>query len=79
MPSKTRNRYELIRFLELLEAEIPSAEGQQMIAITDNRSTRASQAVSDWLTAHPRWSFQFSPTHASWLNSEDGCGCLVRV
>jgi hypothetical protein len=35
--------------------------------------------VSDWLTAHPRWSFQFTPTHASWLNSEDGCGCLVRV
>ena len=22
----------------------------------------------DWLQAHPRWSFAFTPTHASWLN-----------
>jgi transposase len=24
--------------------------------------------VDEWLEAHPRWSFQFTPTHASWLN-----------
>jgi transposase len=68
MPSKTRNRYDLIRFLDLLDAEIPSADGQQIVAITDNLSTRGTQEVTDWLTAHPRWSFQFTPTHASWLN-----------
>ena len=28
----------------------------------------APQEVQDWLRAHPRWSFQFTPTHASWLN-----------
>ncbi|HVC07887.1 MAG TPA: transposase, partial [Solirubrobacterales bacterium] len=31
-------------------------------------STRRTQEVTDWLQAHPRWSFQFTPTHASWLN-----------
>jgi transposase len=43
-------------------------EGEQIVAISDNLSTRGTQEVQDWLTAHPRWSFQFTPTHASWLN-----------
>ena len=68
MPSKTRNRFDLIRFLDHLDAEIPVVEGQQIVAISDNLSTRGTQEVQDWLEAHPRWSFQFTPTHASWLN-----------
>jgi len=68
MASKTRNRFDLIRFLEHLEAEIPVVAGQQIVAISDNLSTRGTQEVQDWLEAHPRWSFQFTPTHASWLN-----------
>ena len=24
--------------------------------------------MQQWLNDHPRWSFQFTPTHASWLN-----------
>jgi putative transposase len=68
MASKTRNRWDLIRFLEHLDAEIPVIEGQRIVAITDNLSTRGTQEVQDWLQAHPRWSFQFTPTHASWLN-----------
>jgi transposase len=68
MPSKTRNRYDLIRFLDQLDGEIPVVEGQQIIAISDNLSTRGTEEVTKWLKAHPRWSFQFTPTHASWLN-----------
>lgn len=68
MPSKTRNRFDLIRFLDQLDAEIPIVDGQQIIAVTDNLSTRRTEEVTDWLTAHPRWRFQFTPTHASWLN-----------
>jgi transposase len=68
MASKTRNRWDLIRFLDMLDAEIPVIEGQRIVAITDNLSTRGTQEVQDWLQAHPRWSFQFTPTHASWLN-----------
>jgi transposase len=66
MPSKTRTRFDLVRFLDQLEAEIPA--GQEVIAITDNLSTRTTQEVTDWLTAHPRWRFVFTPKHASWLN-----------
>ena len=68
MPSKTRNRFDLIRFLNHLDAEIPLVEGQRIVAISDNLSTRGTEEVQDWLAAHPRWSFQFTPTHASWLN-----------
>jgi transposase len=68
MPSKTRNRFDLIRFLNHLDAEIPLVEGQRIVAISDNLSTRGTEEVQDWLEAHPRWSFQFTPTHASWLN-----------
>ena len=39
-----------------------------MIAITDNLSTRTTQEVQDWLAAHSRWRFVFTPKHASWLN-----------
>jgi transposase len=66
MPSKTRNRFDLIRFLDRLEAEIPA--GRQVIAITDNLSTRTTDEVAQWLEDHPRWRFVFTPKHASWLN-----------
>ena len=36
--------------------------------MSDNLSTRGTEEVQQWLAAHPRWSFQFTPTHASWLN-----------
>jgi putative transposase len=68
MTSKTRNRFDLIRFLDQLDSEIPVIEGQQIIAVSDNLSTRGTEEVQQWLAAHPRWSFQFTPTHASWLN-----------
>jgi transposase len=66
MPSKTRNRFDLLRFLDQLEHEIPA--GKTVIAITDNLSTRTTQEVNNWLAAHPRWHFVFTPKHASWLN-----------
>jgi transposase len=68
MPSKTRNQFDLIRFLDKLAQEIPVIEGQQIVAITDNLSTRGTENVNQWLQAHARWRFQFTPTHASWLN-----------
>ena len=68
MASKTRNRFDLIRFLDQLDSEIPIVADQQIVAITDNLSTRGTQEVQDWLEAHPRWRFAFTPTHASWLN-----------
>jgi len=64
-----RSALKLPRDLDRREdAEIPVVDGQQIVAITDNLSTRGTQEVQDWLQAHPRWRFQFTPTHASWLN-----------
>ena len=68
MASKTRNRWDLMRFLDHLDAEIPVVAGQQIIAVSDNLSTRGTDEVQQWLADHPRWSFQFTPKHASWLN-----------
>jgi transposase len=66
MAAKTRDRFDLIDFLEILDAGIPT--GRKVIAVTDNLSTRTAPEVEEWLADHPRWSFQFTPTHASWLN-----------
>jgi transposase len=68
MPSKTRNRFDLIRFLDHCDQAIPFFEGQKIVAISDNLSTRGTEEVQRWLADHPRWSFQFTPKHASWLN-----------
>ena len=68
MPSKTRNRFDLIRFLDHCDEEIPVIEGQTIVAVSDNLSTRNTEEVQQWLKDHPRWSFQFTPKHASWLN-----------
>lgn len=68
MPSKTRNRHDLIRFLDRCDQEIPEVEGQRIVAVSDNLSTRGTEEVQEWLEQHPRWRFQFTPTHASWLN-----------
>lgn len=68
MASKTRDRYDLIAFLEMLDSGIPELEGRRIVAITDNLSTRTTPEVEAWLKEHPRWSFKFTPTHASWLN-----------
>ena len=61
---------DLIGFLDLLDDEIPVVEDQQIVAISDNLSTRGTQEVKDWLQAHPRWRFEFTPTHASWLDTD---------
>jgi transposase len=68
MTSQTRNRFDLIRFLEEIDARIAHTDGQQIIAIMDNLSTHKSKDVQAWLEAHPRWRFVFTPNHASWLN-----------
>jgi len=66
MPAKTRNRDDLLAFLDLVEQSIPP--DREVVAITDNLSTRTTDEVDQWLQAHPHWRFQFTPTHASWLN-----------
>jgi transposase len=60
------SRVEVLAFLDRLECEIPA--GKDVNAILDNLQVHKTPEVTAWLDAHPRWTFHFTPTHASWLN-----------
>ena len=52
--------------------EAAVAKGQAIHAIVDNYATHKHPKVREWLTRHPRWTFHFTPTSASWLNAVEG-------
>ena len=63
-----RHRHqEFIRFLNTIEAKVPA--GKLIHAIVDNYATHKHPKVRQWLARHPRWTFHFTPTSASWLNA----------
>ena len=61
---------EFIRFLNTIEREVPA--GKDIHAIMDNYGTHKHPKVKAWLGRHPRWTFHFTPTSASWLNAVEG-------
>jgi transposase len=66
-----RHRHqEFIRFLNTVEAQVPA--GKTIHAILDNYATHKHPKVRQWLARHPRWTFHFTPTSASWLNAVEG-------
>jgi len=66
-----RHRHqEFIRFLNAVEREV--AAGKTIHAILDNYATHKHSKVIEWLGRHPRWTFHFTPTSASWLNAVEG-------
>lgn len=66
-----RHRHqEFIRFLNALEREIPP--GKVIHVVLDNVSSHKTPEVMSWLERHPRWTFHFTPTSASWLNAVEG-------
>lgn len=66
-----RHRHqEFIRFLNAVEAEVPA--GRLVHAIADNYAVHKHPKVREWLVRHPRWTFHFTPTSASWLNAVEG-------
>jgi transposase len=56
-----------IRFLNAVEREVPA--GKAVHAILDNYAAHKHPEVRKWLARHPRWTFHFTPTSASWLNA----------
>ncbi|HEX2594316.1 MAG TPA: IS630 family transposase [Rhizomicrobium sp.] len=58
---------EFIRFLNTIEEQVPV--GKVIHAIVDNYATHKHPKVRQWLARHPRWTFHFTPTSASWLNA----------
>jgi len=66
-----RHRHqEFIRFLNAVEREAP--KDKAIHAILDNYAVHKHPKVRAWLVRHPRWTFHFTPTSASWLNAVEG-------
>ena len=63
-----RHRHdEFIRFLNAVERHVPA--GKLIQTVLDNYATHKHPKVKAWLARHPRWTFHFTPTSASWLNA----------
>jgi transposase len=66
-----RHRHqEFIRFLNAIEREVPA--GKLIHVILDNYAAHKHPKVIEWLGRHPRFTFHFTPTSASWLNAVEG-------
>ena len=66
-----RHRHlEFIRFLNAVERQV--AAGKPIHVVLDNYATHKHPKVLAWLARHPRWTFHFTPTSASWLNAVEG-------
>ena len=57
---------EFRRFLDRIEANVPHDLDVRLV--TDNRATRGTRLVRDWLAKRPRWHVHLTPTSSSWLN-----------
>jgi transposase len=67
---KQHRHQEFIRFLNAVERNVPA--GKVIHAIADNYAAHKHPKVLEWLADHPRWTFHFTPTSASWLNAIEG-------
>jgi transposase len=67
---RRRRHQQFIRFLNAVEDAVPA--GKVIHAIVDNYAAYQQPNVLKWLADHPRWTFHFTPTAASWLNAVEG-------
>jgi transposase len=67
---KRHRHQEFIRFLNEVDAQVPKRK--TIHAVVDNYATHKHPKVRKWLAQHPRWTFHFTPTSASWLNAVEG-------
>jgi len=56
---------DFLAFLKRVARTYPSGE---LHIVLDNVSTHKTPAVREWLSRHPRITFHFTPTSASWMN-----------
>jgi transposase len=75
----TRDRHtgtDFLSFMRRVAREYPTGEPH---VVLDNVSTHKTPAVRAWLERHPRITFHFTPTSASWMNQvETWFGILTR-
>lgn len=63
-----RPRHTAADFLAFIKRLAHTYRQRELHVILDNSSTHTTPAVHEWLAAHPRVHFHFTPTGASWLN-----------
>ena len=64
--TKRHRTEEFRRFLNIIDSEIPADLDVRLVL--DNVSTHKTPTIRRWLQAHPRFTFHFTPTYASWMN-----------
>ncbi|QQG66074.1 IS630 family transposase [Desulfobulbus oligotrophicus] len=75
--TKRHRAKEFLDFLRQLNRAVPAEVALHVIL--DNSSTHKTADVMQWLKAHPRFTFHFTPTSTSWLNAvESWFGQLER-
>lgn len=57
---------EFRRFLNQIDNAVPA--DLDVHIVLDNVSTHKSPTIQRWLVKHPRFTFHFTPTYASWMN-----------
>lgn len=66
---KTARRHTSAEFVDFLTGLVDKTKWAKEIHIVlDNLSAHKTQAVRDFLEAHPKVKFHFTPTYSSWLN-----------
>ncbi|MEM7792429.1 MAG: IS630 family transposase [Verrucomicrobiota bacterium] len=63
--NKTRKTADFITFMNQVVKAYPK---QRLCVVLDNLNTHNGKAAQDWLERHPRVTFHYTPTHASWVN-----------
>ncbi len=63
--NKTRKTEDFIAFMNKVVKAYP---GQRLCVVLDNLNTHNGIDAVQWLEEHPKVSFHYTPTHASWVN-----------
>jgi transposase len=59
---------EFVKFLDLINANVPKQAGVEVHLVMDNYGTHKAPKVKRWLQRHPEYHLHFIPTSSSWLN-----------
>jgi transposase len=62
---QSRTSADFLSFMDEVAAAYPK---QRLCVILDNLNTHKNEAARAWLAQHPRVTFHYTPTHASWTN-----------
>ena len=65
-------RHTAVEFLAFMKKIVRAYPRRDLHVILDNSSSHSTPAVKEWLAAHPRVKFHYTPTSASWLNQVEG-------